>query len=170
MNLHWIGAILIIAGCGGVGFGMALNYKREENTLRQLIRVMDMFCCELEYRMSPLPELFRKASNTATGQLSKLFACVAQELENQVAPDAAYCMASALRRSRDLPGKILFALTDLSRSLGQYDLDGQLQGIKAVQDSCSRQLNELESNRSQRIRSYQTLGLCAGAALAILFL
>ena len=24
MNLQWIGAILIIAGCGGIGFGMAL--------------------------------------------------------------------------------------------------------------------------------------------------
>ena len=170
MSLHWIGAVLIVAGCGGVGFGMALNYKREENSLRQLIRVMDMFCCELEYRVTPLPELFRKAANTATGHLAKLFANVAQELENQVAPDATYCMASALRRSRELPGRILFALTDLGRSLGEYDLDGQLQGIKAVQASCTRQLGELESNRTQRIRSYQTLGLCAGAALAILFL
>jgi stage III sporulation protein AB len=170
MNLQWIGAILIIAGCGGIGFGMALSYKREENTLRQLIRVMDMFCCDLEYRMTPLPELFCKAANTATGQLSKLFSNVAQELENQVAPDAAYCMASALRKTRELPGKVLFALTDLGRSLGQYDLPGQLQGIKAVQASCVRQLEDMENNRTQRIRSYQTLGLCAGAALAILFL
>ncbi|MBE6959143.1 MAG: hypothetical protein E7448_00245 [Ruminococcaceae bacterium] len=170
MNLHWIGAILIIAGCGGVGFSMALNYKREENTLRQLIRVMDLFCCELEYRISPLPELFRKASNAASGHLSKLFERVVQELENQVAPDAAYCMASALRHSRELPGKIVFALTDLGRSLGEYDLQGQLQGIKAVQSTCMRQLEDLENNRTQRIRSYQTLGLCAGAALAILFL
>ena len=170
MNLQWIGAILIIAGCGGIGFGMALSYKREENTLRQLIRVMDMFCCDLEYRMTPLPELFRKAANTATGQLSKLFSIVAQELENQVAPDAAYCMASALRKTRELPGKVLFTLTDLGRSLGQYDLPGQLQGIKAVQASCVRQLDDMENNRTQRIRSYQTLGLCAGAALAILFL
>lgn len=170
MNLHWIGAILIIAGCGGVGFGMVLNYKREEGALRQLIDVLDMFRCELEYRMTPLPELFRKAANIATGQLSKLFACVSQELESQVAPDAAYCMASALRKSRDLPGKTMFALTDLGRSLGQYDLHGQLQGVDSVQASCRRQLEELESNRTQRIRSYQTLGLCAGAALAILFM
>ena len=170
MNLQWIGAILIIAGCGGVGFGMALNYKREENTLRQLIRVMDMFCCDLEYRMTPLPELFRKASHTATGHLAKLFENVAGELERQIAPDAACCMLSALHRTRDLSGKVIFALTDLARSLGQYDLSGQLQGIKSVQVSCCRQLEELENNRTQRIRSYQTLGLCAGAALVILFL
>ena len=170
MNLHWIGAILIIAGCGGIGFGMALNYKREENTLRQLIQIMDLFCCELEYRMTPLPELFRKASCVATGQLSKWLTNVTQELESQIAPDAACCMNSALRENRDLPAKVLFALTDLSRSLGEYDLAGQLRGIHSVQASCSRQLEDLENNRTQRIRSYQTLGLCAGAALAILFI
>ena len=32
------------------------------------------------------------------------------------------------------------------------------------------QLRELERNRQQRLRSYRTLGLCAGAALAILLL
>lgn len=170
MNLRWIGGILIIVGCGGVGFGMALNYKREESILRRLIQVLDMFCCELECRMTPLPELFQKGANMSSGQLAALLAEVARELEAQVAPDAAYCMASALRKCKDIPGKILFALTDLGRSLGEYDLSGQLQGIRAVQASCNHQLDELENNRTQRIRSYQTLGLCAGAALAILFL
>ena len=34
----------------------------------------------------------------------------------------------------------------------------------------SAALSRLETNRENRLRSYQTLGLCAGAALAILFL
>ena len=170
MTLRWIGAILIIAGCGGVGFGMALNYKRETACLRQLLQVLEMFCCELEYRLTPLPELFRKAGNTATGALSNVLKNVAIELENQIAPNAAYCMASALKNAKDLPAKAVFALTDLGQSLGEYDLDGQLKGIAAVQTSCRSQLEEMESNRSSRIRTYQTLALCAGAALAILFL
>ena len=33
-----------------------------------------------------------------------------------------------------------------------------------------RELRELERNRQQRLRSYRTLGLCAGAALALLLL
>jgi stage III sporulation protein AB len=170
MNLQWIGAVLIIAGCGGVGFGMALNYKREALCLRQLLQVLEMFSCELEYRLTPLPELFRKASNTATGTLSKVLQNVAMELENQIAPNAAYCMISALKGAKDLPAKAVFALTDLGSSLGEYDLDGQLAGIASVQATCRTQLDEMESNRTQRIRSYQTLALCAGAALAILLL
>lgn len=170
MNLQWIGAVLIIAGCGGVGFGMALNYKQEALCLRQLLQVLEMFSCELEYRLTTLPVLFRIAANTASGALARVLSAVAQELESQIAPDAACCMTAALRNAKDLPAKAVFALDDLGRSLGEYDLDGQLKGIAAVTASCREQLEEMECNRTQRIRSYQTLALCAGAALAILLL
>lgn len=170
MTLQWIGAILIIAGCGGVGFGMALNYRREENALRQLLQVLEMFCCELDYRMTPLPELFRKAIQATSGHLSKFFEALTRELEKQSDPDASRCVGAVLRNSRDLPASVFFALADLGRNLGEYDLQGQLVGIRAVARACQRQLEVLESNRPQRIRSFQTLGLCAGAALAILLL
>lgn len=170
MTLQWIGAILIIAGCGGVGFGMARNYKREENTLRQLIGVLEIFCCELEYRMTPLPELFKIAAQASSGSLSKLFLAVHNELSKQTAPDASACLSKAILSCRDLPASVIFPLTDLGRTLGEYDISGQLKGIQSVQASCRRKLEDLENNRTQRIRSYQTLGLCAGAALAILFL
>ena len=58
----------------------------------------------------------------------------------------------------------------LGASLGRFDLQGQLQGIESVRAQCRKDLAELEDNRDQRLRSYQTLGLCAGCALAILFL
>ena len=170
MTLQWIGAILIVAGCGGVGFGMARAYKREENTLRQFIGVLELFCCELEYRMTPLPELFQIAEKASTGALSRLFSAIHSELIKQTAPDAPACLNTAFRTCRDLPESVIFPLMDLGRTLGEFDINGQLKGIQSVQATCIRKLEELENNRTQRIRSYQTLGLCAGAALAILFL
>jgi hypothetical protein len=58
----------------------------------------------------------------------------------------------------------------LGTSLGRYDLQGQLNGIESVRIRCRSDLEELERNRDVRLRSYQRLGLCAGCALAILFL
>ena len=62
------------------------------------------------------------------------------------------------------------ALILLGRWLGRFDLDGQLKGLDAVRQECRRHLEELNNNREVRLRSYQTLGLCAGAAIAILFI
>ena len=57
----------------------------------------------------------------------------------------------------------------MGSSLGRFDLEGQLQGLESVRIYCREQLDELSKDRDVRLRSYQTLGLCAGAALAILF-
>lgn len=170
MNLQWIGGILIIAGCGGVGFGMALNYKREEAALRKLYKALEFMGSELEYRLTPLPELCRKVAGFSQGSIGTVFYKLAEELDRQVSPDVSCCMGAALGQIRDLPGKAGGALLELGRSLGQFDLEGQVKGISLVKQLCKKELEELEANRSQRIRSYQTLGLCAGAALAILFI
>ena len=58
----------------------------------------------------------------------------------------------------------------LGKSIGRFDMDGQIKGLEAVRQDCRRRLDELSKDRDTRLRSYQTLGLCAGAALAILFI
>ena len=59
-------------------------------------------------------------------------------------------------------------LQALGQTLGRFDLTGQLTCMERCRQSCMGQLEVLEHQQSQRLRSYQTLGFCAGEALAIL--
>ena len=170
MNLKWMGAVLIIAGCGGFGFLMAWNLSREVSALRRLMGILDYMSCELEYRLTTLPEALRKATVSRDGCVNRVLIFLAEELENQVAPDVTSCMKAALGRTPELPKRTRAMLEELGISLGAFDLPGQLRGLESVRQNCSRLLMELEQNRAQRTRSYQTLGLCAGAALAVLFI
>lgn len=170
MTYKWIGAALVIAGCGGFGFSLATGQKREEDALRQLIRVLRFMKWELQFRMTPLPELCRQAAGEARGQVRDVILYLATELEKQEQVDAAACMKAALIRSCDLPRSTKRLLMQLGRCLGRFDLAGQLEGLDSVRSACKAELRELANNRDARLRSYRTLGLCAGAALAILFL
>ncbi len=170
MNLKWIGAALIITGCGGVGFLFAYQYRREVKYLEQLVLALEYMECELEYRLTSLPELCRKVAERVSGGLRKVFEALDGEMENQVAPDVVSCMKAALSRVPELPGGTANALSVLGGGLGVFDLSGQLKSLRAVISQCSAQLQQLKGNQVQRLRSYQTLGLCAGAALAILFI
>lgn len=170
MNLKWIGAALIVAGCGGFGFLMARNISREVSALQRLMGILDYMSCELEYRLTPLPEALRKATVSRDGCVNRVLISLAEELESQVAPDVISCMRAALAKTPELPKRTRAMLEELGISLGAFDLTGQLKGLEAVRQNCSRVLSELEQNRAQRTRSYQTLGLCAGAALAVLFI
>lgn len=170
MNLKILGAVLVIAGCGGFGFSVAAVHKREEGCLRALVRVLDLMECELQYRMTPLPQLCKIAAADSAGVIRKFFLKLAAELEAQISPDAASCASAALSSVRDVPTETKHVLRELGQSLGRFDLNGQLTGIAAVRNTCRSKLQQFEKNKEVRLRSYQTLGLCAGAALAILFI
>lgn len=168
MDLKWIGALLIITGCGSVGFAIAAGYRREEKALRQLVGALDYMQCELQYRLTPLPDLCRMAGTTERGQAGFVLRKLAQELESQISPDVESCMNAALS-CQDLPLRLRNAFHIMGTSLGRFDVEGQISGLESVRGYCRRELEQMSVNRDSRLRSYQTLGLCAGAALAILF-
>lgn len=169
MSVKWIGAILIISGCAAVGFAMASGQRREEKCLRQLIAALDYMACELQYRKTPLPELCALAAGESTGCVGQVLRSLSEELQRQIQPNVEGCMRVAMETVRDIPGKTGDAFSLLGSSLGRFDMEGQLQGLETVRSHCRRELETLMSGREERLRSYQTLGICAGAALAILF-
>ena len=169
MSAKWMGAMFILISCGGFGFSIAYHYRQRERLLQQLLNALEMMSSELEYRLTPLPELSRKAAKVCGGVLRDVFLNLARELEWQSGPDAVSCMRAAMDKCHDLPACLRRPLRQLGQTLGCFDLPGQLQVLKSVQETCHREQARLEQNRDARLRSYQTLGLCAGAALVILF-
>lgn len=170
MAIKWIGAICVLAACGGFGFQIAAAQRKEARTLRQLIQILDFAECELQYRLTPLPELCRNASQECSGPLSTLFMHLSRELEEQISPNVSSCMAAAIAVTTQLPQETTAVLKLLGESLGKFDLNGQLRGLASVRSECYRKLDSIEANQDVRLRSYKTLGLCAGAALVILFI
>lgn len=161
---------MIVIGCGSVGFKLAAGYIREERFLKQLISVLDFMECELQYRLTPLPELCRQAAAQCSGSLSSLLISLTAELEAQISPDVERCMSAAISRYKDLPCLCVKILEMFGRTLGRFDLQGQLKGIEDVRAECQMNLNKLMDNKDNRLRSYRTLAICAGAAIAILFI
>lgn len=170
MSFKLIGFVMVILGCGGFGYRIARGYLKEERTLRELLSLLDFMECELQYRLTPLPDLCRQAAAQAKGTLRKAFSVLAEELEDQISPDVERCMSAMLEKTGDIPSVTYQMLELLGRSLGRFDIEGQLKGMEAVRQECRRCLEQLSQNKDVRLRSYQTLGLCAGAALAILFI
>lgn len=135
MSYRWFGAALVIAGCGGFGFSIASGYKREEGILRQLLRALNYMEWELQYRLTPLPELCRQAGKETRGTLREVFCNLARELEWQTSPDAASCMTAALKRSHELPRRVRGIMKQLGHTLGRFDLPGQKQGLEEVKEA-----------------------------------
>ena len=160
----------MISGCAGFGFSLAAEHKRREGRLFQLIRALERMECELQYMLTPLPELCRSAADASSGIIRRVFLAYAGELEERTMPDAASCMQAVVSDS-GIPSQLLrYLLVQLGLSLGRFDLQGQLRGLEAVRRQCEMELERLSQGRNERLRCYKTLGICAGLALAILFI
>lgn len=168
--MRWIGAIAIVC-CGGYfGFSMVVYHKSEEKALRQIITAVRYMLCEIQCRLTPLPQLLGQAAKEISGISSVVMEALGDELEGQIMPDVSCCMDTILRSHKNIPNQTREVFTVLGRCLGRFDLQGQIKELESVEQLCERYLAELENNRDSRLRSYQTLGICAGAAIAILLL
>ena len=164
----WIGALLIMAGCGGSGFSMAYRQMKRERTLEQLEQVLTHMECELKYRLTPLPDLCVMVSQCVDGTLKLVLKEFSRELERMALPDAYSCMQSTLNKTGVSDRDIRELLMETGRSLGRYDLEGQLKGIGHIKERCSIRLEEVRARKAEQIRCYRVLGLSAGMALVIL--
>lgn len=170
MEFKWLGALLILTACSGCGFSIAAGKRMEEKLLYQLLQILQFMEAELRYRLTPLPDLCRMAAAEVKGTLRVVFLNLNRELNWQKLPDAGSCMSEAIQRTGQMPNRVRRLLVQLGHTLGRFDLEGQLQGIRAVRRRCEDALESIRKNRDQRLRSYQTLGICAGAALAVILI
>ena len=167
MAVKYIGALLVIISCGGFGFAMSAAHRMEEHQLHQLSEVLIYLSSELQYRLTPLPELCEAVGNLGTGPVYHTFSDLGRILRERSNPDVASCLLLAMKMNEPVP-VVRNLMESLGSTLGMFDLNGQLESINLVRNRCSHALEKMALNREDRLRSYQTLGICAGAALVIL--
>lgn len=170
MTMKILGAILVVLSCGSVGFRIAANHRAEEKALRNLIGILDFMECELRFRLTPLPMICRRVAAEFPSVPGGFFGALASEMETQISPDMETCVTNALELQKHLPAITRNTIAIFGKTAGRFDLEGQLKGIDAARNECKRNLDMLGADRDSRLRSYQTLGLCAGASLAILLI
>ena len=98
MSLRFFGAVLIVFGCGGFGAMLARNDRLAEQSLRSLCAGLDLMSSELQYRLTPLPDLCRMAGEELGGGVGAVFSALAMALEDQISPDVNACMHAALAK------------------------------------------------------------------------
>ena len=170
MNIKWIGAILVLSASGGFGIHLAAGHRAGVQTITHLIRSLDYMECALQYQLTPLPLLCEQAGRSVSGKVRKVYLALSKELSTQNHEDVKSGMMQVLQNVEGLSAKEKQLFTLLGTSLGCFDLPGQVKGIQQTREECIQELTKMKTNQEARLRSYQTLGLCAGAALVILFI
>ena len=170
MSLKILGVCLIMISTVAFGFLVGATQRRYTVLMREYIRTIDYIIQELQYRRNSFSDVFAQAGAFVGGIIGKFFNVLANELEKQIAPNIQICVDVALRKVKEIPDPICNGIKLLGCTLGCFDLDGQISELERVKSECEIILNRLMCDQDIRIRNCQTLALCAGAAIVIVFI
>ena len=80
--IRTIGACLILGVSGGFGLAKSIGFRRQSRQLRQLITLLELLRCELNYTLLPLPRLCVLTAERCTGAAAQCLLRYGQELEH----------------------------------------------------------------------------------------
>jgi len=165
-----LGVTFIIVGCSSIGFIMAGNLSQEITAVRNLIANLEYWKNAISYHHTPLPELCMLTHSMDRSVIGEYFGRLGEQLNKLGEIDATQCTVNALSLCPEMPPSCRRLLQALGRSLGKFDMSGQLQEINAVLEVARDTLTTLLSSQDSRIKCYKTLGICTGVAIAILII
>lgn len=163
-----LGISFIVLSSGTVGFQMAAMLRKRCALMRELDNLLQLLKNEIGLCGTPLPHAFALLSASADGIWETVFSGIAKEMDKNrwATPYEATETVLSQVHDRDISELLL----PLMKKLGKYDLEAQLQGIETARLQLGMLLRELELERKMKSKTFQTLGICTGLAVAILLI
>ena len=165
-----LGILLVIFGASGTGFSMAYGVRQTVSTVQQLLSALELMKNEISFRRTPLPELRRLLEVQSRGPAASFFGRLATELSRRQSRSVDAIVRGQVAAMRSFSPPVRQILCQLGGGLGQYDVEGQLRSIDLAIVRLRSLLEQYRADQQSRMKSYCTLGICGGLAIAIMAL
>lgn len=156
-----------------IGYLLAGRYKTRVAELNDLIFALDVFESKIKYTYDSLTTSFLYIADNLKTKVYRLFYITAEALKENRNLSAGDCFKQVVDDE-----KIFLALNKddveiikgLGVSLGQVDIDGQLQTIRLVSESLKKQLDEAVEDNKKNFKLYRNMGVLSGLVIMIILL
>ena len=167
-----IGAGLVVLSASAVGFGFARAVRLQCAQLEGLLWALEFMKSEMSAHLTPLPGIFGMLGSCRQKDVALFFTAAADALGTPPGCTLPVSFKRGFEASQSFrPGETAVqTLYALSAGLGRFDLESQLAAIEQAKGHITRALLNLQAQKPGRCRSYETIGVCAGLALAVILL
>ena len=104
------------------------------------------------------------------GQVAEFFGNLATDLSQRQTRSVDALVRRQVTSCRVFPAPVRQILIQLGNGLGQYDVEGQIRSIDLAVLRLRTLLDQYRADQQSRMKSYCTLGICGGLAIAIMAL
>ncbi len=160
--------ILIITASSYIGILFSKKYANREKEIKQMKTGLNMFATKIKYTYEPIPSLFMEIANKIGGNIGSIFSLASTRMKEESAGEA---WEKALDEvNHNLSNEDITILKNLSKLLGQTDVEGQISQIEVVNQFLNSQLENANEERRKNEKMYRTLGIVTGLTIAIILI
>ena len=151
-----------------IGFLTSKKYEERVNELKDFKNALNIFKTKVKFTYEPIPEIFEEISKNIQSKPGKIFKLASLNMKLATAGDA-WNMAvdtdilNINQEDRDV-------LKNLSKLLGQTDIEGQISQIDLTSNFLDKQINKAEKEKARCEKLYRTMGMIIGLAIVIILM
>lgn len=166
----WVGAFLLIIGCGSLGLYCAARIRKRPVELRECLTALTLLDTEIFWGSTPLPEAFSILRDRTDGAWSDFFAELSERLQKGEGANSAWNATIAHRmKSFCLKPEDWQVIKDVGKGLGRSDRQEQHKQIELVKQQISLVKEHAAQWSEKQAKMWSYLGFLGGVA-GVLFL
>ncbi len=158
----------IFLSSSAIGILVSKKYEDRVSELKEFKNALNMFKTKIKFTYEPIPEIFEEISKQINSNTGKIFKLASSNMEVLAAGDAWNMAVDTNILSINEEDRSI--LKNLSKLLGQTDIDGQINQIELTSKFLDEQIVKAEKEKSKSEKMYRTLGMVIGLAIVIILI
>ena len=162
--------IIIVLLSSYIGYLYGEGFKNRLIQLRELKRALIDFENDIVYAQTPLPESIDRIGEKAKSPIKEFLGDISKKLKNNEVNNvyiAFYESINEHKKNMNLKSKDFDILLDLSKSLGETNVEGQVKIFNLAKEKLDYELSIAEEECNKNTKVYRYLGVGVGAMIAV---
>lgn len=167
--MKYIGFLLLLTGCTGLGMAFAEDYRERIRVLSQIDRMLCFIKDRILTEKDSLPEAFFHTGERFEGKWKQFLREMYEETEQQNGKTLEAIWKEKTSILQELMEERDFVLfQDAMKQTGFSTETGQLSALKDYQIRIQEQIEELTKQKKEKCKLYQSLGIMCGILIIVI--
>ncbi|MCX0392994.1 stage III sporulation protein SpoIIIAB [Clostridium perfringens] len=162
--------LIIVLLSSLIGYLYGEGFRNRLSQLRELKRALIDFENDIVYTYTTLPESIESIALKAKSPIKELFNEISFKLKNNEVENVYMAFKESInehKKEMNLRNKDFEILLDLSKSLGETNVEGQIKIFNLAKEKLDIELEIAEDECNKNTKVYRYLGVAVGAMIAI---
>lgn len=151
-----------------IGILQSQKYVSRVNELKEFKNALNIFKTKIRFTGETIPEIFLEISNNIGSNIGEIFKIASNNMQ-LVGAGRAWDLALDLD-ILNLNKEDINALKNMSKLLGQTNVEGQISQIDLTNSFLDMQIAKAEKEREKSEKLYRMLGMVIGIAIVIILI